>query len=536
MSGRSTLNSATVAVALFLAAGVSSSRGGTRRHDVAESEYIALAAQPDYQAVGLVSCPSINASGVLVADNYVLTAAHVGQASGSMTFTLPSDDYLRAWKVIHPDWTGDIAAGNDLALIRLSTLVLDEQPAEFYTATDERRQTGVVVGFGRGGTGLTGASGPVGTKRAGENVWDKLGSYLGYSNDILLADFDNPDDPWPFSDNWFGRTQPLDKEYLVAEGDSGGGMFLSDGEQQKLAGIASFITWTPLDGVGDSDYGDAMGVVRISSHHDWLTGELSAAYTMTRAGTSGGFNVAESWQTTFDGQPVSAVPGAHDAVLFNAAGSHTVTWPAAELTNTRLRIGAGDVTLDLAGQTYTLTDASLSQPSLVVGELDQAEPTLSILDGTLSTQHAFLAPAADSQIDMNLAADALWDAAGSVFIGGTEIGAGGTATLTVAGHLSIAGELTIWPGGTLDLAGGVVEVGQVYINGGTLTGDGTIIGNVSFTGGVLSPGGSSGWVAPEDAYYPPAGVAHAPEPGTLVMLLSGALGMLAYAWRRRRAA
>jgi hypothetical protein len=255
---------------------------------------------------------------------------------------------------------------------------------------------------------------------------------------------------------------------------------------------------------------------------------------MTRLGTSGGFNVAESWQTTFDGQPVNAGPGAHDAVLFNAAGSHTVTWPAAGLTNTRLRIGAGDVTLDLSGQTYTLTDASLSQPSLVVGELDEAEPTLTILDGTLSTQHAFLAPAAGSQVAMSVAADAFWDAAGSVFIGGTETGPGGTATLTVAGYVSIAGEMTIWPGGTLDLAGGVVEVGQVNVIGGTLTGTGTIVGGVSFMGSVLAPGASSGWVAPEDAYYPPAGVVHAPEPGMLIMLITGGLILLACVWARRR--
>ena len=50
---------------------------GTRRDDVADSLYTALAALPEYAAVGKVTTNSSLASGTLIADRWVLTAGHV---------------------------------------------------------------------------------------------------------------------------------------------------------------------------------------------------------------------------------------------------------------------------------------------------------------------------------------------------------------------------------------------------------------------------------------------------------------------------
>jgi len=467
------------ALAVVLAAAAGHAPAGTRRDDVADSEYTSLAAEAAYQSVGLISTPAILASGVLVADNYVLTAAHVGQAGGTMTFTLPGGAYLRAWTVILPGWTGDPADGSDLALVRLSTLVLDEEPAALYTATDEVGKTGTVVGFGKTGTGLTGATEPAGTKRAGKNVWDTTGVPYGYPADVLMADFDNPSST---HDSWFGKRRPIALEYLAASGDSGGGMFLSDGGVEKLAGIVSFVAYR--DGEGDSDYGDAVGVVRVSSYLDWLTTTLSASYTMAWVGGSGGFNVAGNWQTTFGGQVASAVPGSLDAVRFAASGSHTVTWPAADLANTRLTVAAGNVTLDLAGRVYTLTEPGLSPPSLVVGE---AAEGLTILNGTFSTGGAFLAPAAGANVAMTVGAGAAWHAGGPVFVGGTDAGPGGTAVLTVAGGATadFAAGLVIWSGGTVRLAGGTVEASLIGLVGGTLAGAGALDAHVACADGFV---------------------------------------------------
>ncbi|KKL68482.1 hypothetical protein LCGC14_2124530 [marine sediment metagenome] len=515
-------------MSILLAAGTDPAPGGTRRHDVADSEYTSLAAETAYDAVGMISTSSILASGVLVAENYVLTAAHVGEVGGSMTFALPSGGYVRAWEVIHPGWTGDLADGTDLALIRLDTLVLDELPAELYTEADEVGQTGVLVGFGRTGTGLDGATEPAGTKRAGENVWDLSGASFGDSDDLLLADFDNPSRS---RDNWFGRPRAISLEYCIAPGDSGGGMFLDDGGVQKLAGVVSFIAWR--DSEGDSDYGDAMGVVRISRHLDWLTTGLSAAYTMTWVGVSGGFNIAENWQTTFGGQTVNSVPGSLDTVRFDAIGSHVVTWPAADLANTRLSIVAGDVTLDLSGQTYALTGTGLSQPSLVVGEAGQSGQALTILNGTLSTQHAFLGPDVGSDVSMTVGAGATWNAGGSVYVGGTDGSSGGTARLIVDdAEVNIAGELVVWSGGVLELANGIVDVSYLTLAGGTLSGTGTVIGDVVVIAGVISPGGDfgEGETVTDSVYYWPVGVSATPEPASVTVLCMGAVVLL----RRRR--
>ena len=458
-------------MAVLLAAAAEHAPAGTRRDDVDDSEYTSLAAQPEYACVGRISTSVSLASGVLVADNYVLTAAHVGEESGTMTFNLASGTYTRAWTILLPGWTGDIGDGNDLALVRLSTLVLTEQPAEFYTATNEVGQTGTLVGFGRTGTGLTGDTLAAGTKRAGQNVWDKNGTYLGYSSDVLLADFDNPSNRF---DSWFGLRKPIALEYCAAPGDSGGGMFLAVGGEQKLAGIVSFIT--SHDGDTDADYGDAMGVIRVSSHLDWLTANLSAAYTMDWIAGSGGFNVAGNWQSTFGTQTVHAVPGSLDAVRFATSGVHTVTWPAGDLANTRLRVAAGSVTLSLAGYLYTLTETSLAQPSLVIGEAAGSGQALTVLGGTLATRHAFLGAAAGSAAAMTVGSGATWNAAGSVYVGGTDAGPGGSATLTLAagGQTVIDGGLTVWEGGTLALAGGGLDLAQLALAGGTLAGQGTL--------------------------------------------------------------
>ena len=59
---------------------------------------------------------------------------------------------------------------------------------------------------------LTGAYTPAGTKRAGQNLIGGLGDVIGYSDQILLADFDYPDP------NATGKNIALDLEYCAAHG------------------------------------------------------------------------------------------------------------------------------------------------------------------------------------------------------------------------------------------------------------------------------------------------------------------------------
>jgi hypothetical protein len=138
-------------------------------------------------------------------------------------------------------------------------------PATLYSGTNEDWQVGNYVGFGNTGTGLTGQiDRTYNTKRAGQNMVG-LGNRLGYSNDILVSDFDdprsvNPSEPW---------TNPLNLEYQLARGDSGGGLFIGG----LLAGVNSFITSQNNQRL--ADYGDISGATRVSSHSNWIRNAIS---------------------------------------------------------------------------------------------------------------------------------------------------------------------------------------------------------------------------------------------------------------------
>jgi hypothetical protein len=81
--------------------------GGTIRHDVSDSLYLARAAQSQYAPVGKVTSSGLLASGTLIADDWVLTAAHVvDAASSTLSFTLGSQSYTSTEWVTYSGWDG----------------------------------------------------------------------------------------------------------------------------------------------------------------------------------------------------------------------------------------------------------------------------------------------------------------------------------------------------------------------------------------------------------------------------------------------
>jgi hypothetical protein len=58
-------------------------------------------------------------------------------------------------------------------------------------------------------------------------------------------------------------------EFLIASGDSGGGLFID----QKLAGINSCVMTT--DGHTDSNHNDESGHTRISQHINWIESTIN---------------------------------------------------------------------------------------------------------------------------------------------------------------------------------------------------------------------------------------------------------------------
>jgi secreted trypsin-like serine protease len=253
-----------------------SASGGTIRHDRADSSYTSLAAS--YPAVGALTWGSWICSATLIDDDWILSAGHClddgAYEADDWTFDLSDSGggtHIGAEKFVHPGWVDDLDDGTDIALLRLATSEGTVSPATINTDTSEVGRTTTHVGYGRTGTGLTGDVNSAGTKRAGNNVIDLDGSSVGgYNDKVLFEDFDSGS----AGDNWSGSQTQLDLEYLIAPGDSGGGMFMNFGSGDVLTGVHSFLA--SVDSGLDADYGDLAGSTRVSSYASWITSTMAA--------------------------------------------------------------------------------------------------------------------------------------------------------------------------------------------------------------------------------------------------------------------
>lgn len=251
------------AIVVLGAAMLQPALGATIRDDQADSDYLALAASPEYAAVGtFVNSWGYTGSGILIAPDWVLTAAHLFTLASSGTFTINGISYSSTELVKNPGWNGDASHGADFGLVHLSQSVLNTPPAFIYTGSSELGKIATFVGFGQTGTGLTGATTLDNQKRAFQNVIDGVpqGSPI-----LFASDFDNPNSA---ADNYFGDALPLLLEGCVAPGDSGGGVFITENSQTYLAGVVSYVG--APDGNANADYGDTSGFGRLSAFAPWI--------------------------------------------------------------------------------------------------------------------------------------------------------------------------------------------------------------------------------------------------------------------------
>lgn len=260
---------------------------GTTVVDPDDDAYAALLDNSAYDSVGMITAGNSLGSGVYLGDGWVLTAAHVADASGDLTFTVDGVDYGVSDVYLHDDWTGDLTTGTDLALIQLDADPAIEaaviyEPTVTDPVSDKDALDGAVVtfvGYGRTGDGATGATGSAGEKHAGQNTLDAFGGdnlqLLGYDDSLFFVDFDDPNatsDGLRWSDD-----EALALEYLIAPGDSGGGAFVEIDGVTYLVGINSFLAAT--DGEADADYGDLGGLVYVPDYYDWVFGITGALDT-----------------------------------------------------------------------------------------------------------------------------------------------------------------------------------------------------------------------------------------------------------------
>lgn len=219
---------------------------GTIRHDVPDEKYIEYGDKHKcVLKIELVNEKNERSLGSCVAikDNWVVTAAHVVEDSEKGHVFL-GEEKIEIEKVIKwPTFNGSFAS-TDIAICKLKKdLKLDAYP-EIYDEEDELGKICSISGYGKTGTGLTGATRHSNKKRAGSN------KVSATSDDYLYCMMD--------------KNETTQLEFLISHGDSGGGLFI-DG---KLAGVNSSVM--ALDKIPDSNYGDESRHTRLKPCRNWI--------------------------------------------------------------------------------------------------------------------------------------------------------------------------------------------------------------------------------------------------------------------------
>lgn len=245
---------------------------GTVNPDVPDSEYVEYGKKFGYVARLLCEDEKSgichDGSCVLIAPQVAVTAAHV--VDGMDSWEIVTDDGKRHEVVsvaIHEDYVNGRYGQADIAVcVCRDSFGLAWYPP-LYAKRDEVGRVASIAGFGATGTFRTGRDKIDGVRRAGSNIVDAVdGGYLTCSA---------------------GEGMSTKLEFLLAPGDSGGGLFIGN----SLAGVNSFVMvsgTTPPKGV----FGDESGHTRISEYIDWIEKEAGCG-TAVREGSDRGRGLEE---------------------------------------------------------------------------------------------------------------------------------------------------------------------------------------------------------------------------------------------------
>jgi autotransporter-associated beta strand protein len=487
-------------------------RAATILDNVPDSSYTALSAQSQYASSGFVEVNGgqVFGSGTLIAPNWVLTAAHVvtqnatgfpAYSPSQVTFGMGSsvgsstiDPVSRI--IVESGWSYNLGAGDDLALIELATPITTVAPAVLYNSSlgSELGQVATVIGYGKSGTGLTGATSGAGTRRGITNTIDSFGGQLaggvaalGMSSNLMFTDFDQPNNPLA---SIMGAATPTAMEGASAPGDSGGGLFLTVNNETYLAGVTDFLGSLPTNVLSpnpDGHYGDYNGYTRVSVPQSLAFIDSVLVPTSWWGATGGG-----SWTSSTDWAN-GLIPNAPGA---GACFGGAITAPATITLDGSWTVG--NLVFN-STNTYTLATGSGGSLTLDNGG---ASATAAITDN--GGTHCINVPVTlNSNVQMNVA-----NAGDSLNIWGAISGAG-SLTVSGSGAVSLSGvntyqglttvnsgTLNIQAAGALPFGGNVVNNGSFAIKAnstsGSISGSGALTIGTTSTPAILKLANGSG--------------------------------------------
>jgi hypothetical protein len=410
-------------------------RGIVIRHDVPESSYTGLAADPKYAAVGALTFGDITA-GTLISPKWVLTAGHVANSAGGFTFLIggasvsdPANQSITdVQHFANPAFAGSGTAGTDMGLIRLSSSVANIVPASRYFGSNELGNEAVWVGYGQGGVGNDPARTPKGTRRAAQNVIDVNGTAANWDPRVLLSDFDDPGNVDGI--NFLGTADPQPLEGIIADGDSGSGVFIDVGGRARLAAVTSFKSAT--DGTANSSYSDIGGDTKVSAHNQWIDDNIVHYWN---SNSSGSFTTAANWD--LGPTAIHAVPGAGDILGLKQAGTYTITFGGSTNLHQILARG-GTVMLAMGSFAHSITSTML-EGGITVGRYSGENASLAFVHtGSIATNGAVsisgdinIAEQPGSTGRLIIGANGKYFVTRKVYVGGTVDGPGGSGILDV---------------------------------------------------------------------------------------------------------
>jgi hypothetical protein len=145
------------------------------------------------------------------------------------------------------------------------------------------------------------------------------------------------------------------------------------------------------------------------------------------------------------------------------AGNYTVTLGSA-ISNKRVRVRAGNVTMNLGGNTYMLGSSTL-EDSLSVARAVTDNCSLTLSSGTISAVDVGIGESSGTTGQLTIGSGGALTASSGIYVGGTFSAAGGTGTLQInsGGLVQINNGMKIYSSGILSNSGSASWAGGAIV-------------------------------------------------------------------------